>query len=146
MKFTSQQYAQALYDAVSQTNPKDHDVVLDNFVKILAQNGELSKHQEIEKEYHILEMKEKGIKQIEITVAKDIEVNKNIIDELNKVVGASFSRPQSKTGGQGQPLQVDIKKKVDEGIVGGVIVRVDDTLIDASIKTQLENLNQTLKS
>lgn len=130
MKFTSQQYAQALYDAVHETNPKDHDMVLDNFVKILAQNGELSKHSEIEKEYHILEMKEKGISSAEVTVAKDIEINSTLINQLNEIIGN----------------KVEIKKKVDEGIVGGVIVRVDDTLIDASIKTQLENLNSQLKS
>ena len=130
MKFSSQQYAVALYDAVHETSPKDHDVVLDNFVKILAQIGELSKHQEIEKEYHLLEMKEKGISSVEVTVAKDIEINSALINQLNEIIGN----------------KVEIKKKVDEGIVGGVIVRVDDMLIDASIKTQLENLNSQLKS
>ena len=129
MKFISQQYAQALYDAVHETNPKDHDVVLDNFVKILARNGDLGKHAEIEKEYKLLEMKEKGISEATVTVAKDVEINSTIIAELNKVVGN----------------KVEIKKQVDQGIIGGVVVRVDDTLINASVKTQLENLNQRLK-
>ena len=129
MKFTSQQYAQALYDSIHETAPKDHDLVMDRFVKILAQNGDLGKHSEIEKEYTLLEMKEKGITEAEVTVAREMNINSTIIDELNKVVKG----------------KVELKTKVDEGIVGGVIVRVDDTLIDASVKTQLNNLNQQLK-
>ncbi len=128
MKFTSKQYAQALYEAVRET--KDHDKVLDNFVKVLNQNGDLSKHAEIEKEYHLLEMKEQGISEARVTVASDLKINSSLINQLNEIVGK----------------KVEIKKQVDEGIVGGVIVRVDDTLIDASIKTQLNNLNRSLKS
>lgn len=130
MKFTSQQYASALYDAVHETSSKDHDLVLDNFVKVLAQAGDLGKYQEIEKEYKLLEMKEKGISSAEVTTAKDIEINSGLIKQLNEIIGN----------------KVEVKQKVDEGIVGGVIVRVDDTLIDASVKTQLENLNTQLKS
>lgn len=130
MKLTSQQYASALYDAVHETSSKDHDLVLDNFVKVLAQAGDLGKYQEIEKEYKLLEMKEKGISSAEVTTAKDIEINSGLIKQLNEIIGN----------------KVEVKQKVDEGIVGGVIVRVDDTLIDASVKTQLENLNTQLKS
>lgn len=128
MKFTSQQYAQALYDAVHET--KDHDVVLDNFVKILAQNGDLGKADEIEMEYRKLEMKEKGIVQAQVTVAREVNVNSAIINEMNEIVKG----------------KVELKTQVDEGIVGGVVVRVDDTLIDASVKTQLNDLNKELKS
>jgi len=128
MKFTSQQYAQALYDSVHETNPKDHDLVMDRFVKILAQNGDLGKHGEIEMEYKKLEMKEKGISEAQVTVAQEMNVNSTIINELNQVVKG----------------KLELKTKVDAGIVGGVIVRVDDTLIDASVKTQLNNLNRSL--
>ncbi len=129
-KFSTKDYARALYEAVHETAPKDHDVVLDNFVKILAQNGDLGKYEDIEKEYTLLEMKEKGISEAQVTVAREMNINSTIIEELNNVVKG----------------KVELTTKVDEGIVGGVIVRVDDTLIDASVKTQLNNLNQELKS
>ena len=129
MKLTSQQYAQALYDAVHETAPKDHDLVLDRFIQVLAQNGDLSKHSEIELEYKKLEAEAKGFRQAEVTVAREAELNKGIVDELNKIAGA----------------KLEIKKKIDGGIVGGVIMKVDDTLLDASIKTQLNKLNTELK-
>ena len=130
MKISSKQYAQALMEAVSETAPKDHDKVLDNFVHVLAQNGDLGKYDEIDTEFRKLKMESQGIKEAEVTVARDVDVNHQIIQELNKVV-------------QGK---IEIKKKVDESIIGGVVVRVDDTLIDASVKTQLNCLNQELQS
>jgi F-type H+-transporting ATPase subunit delta len=130
MKITSKQYAEALFDAVSETAPHDHDKVLDNFVKILSQNGDLGKYEEIDTEFRKLKLESQGIKEAEVTVAREAEVNNTIIAELNKVVSG----------------KLELKKKIDESIIGGVIVRVDDTLIDASVKNQLNNLNSELKS
>ena len=134
MKITSTQYAQALFDAVAETNPKDHDKVLDNFVRILAQNGDLGKYDEINAEFRKLKLSSEGIKEAEVTVAREAELNHQIIQELNAVVQA-----------RGLPSKLEIKQKIDESIIGGVVVRVDDTLIDASVKTQLNNLNKELK-
>lgn len=127
MKLTPKDYAKALFDSLSETSPKDHDLVMDNFVKILAQNGDLGKYEEIEAEYKRAEMEAKGIKEVNITFAQ--EHNTKILDELNKVING----------------KAEFKTKIDEGMVGGVVVRVDDTLIDASLKTQLANLNSELK-
>jgi F-type H+-transporting ATPase subunit delta len=129
-KLTSQQYAQALFEAVAETAPHDHDKVLDNFVKILAQNGDLGKYDEIDEEFRKLKLESHGIKEAEVTISRETEINQTIIAELNKVVSG----------------KLEIKQKIDESIIGGVVVRVDDTLIDASVKTQLSNLNQNLKS
>jgi F-type H+-transporting ATPase subunit delta len=130
MKISSAQYAQALLEAVSETNPKDHDKVLDKFVLVLKQNGDLGKFDEIEKEYNHLRLKQQGISEAEVTFARDIEMNQNLIKELNKVVSG----------------KTEFKQKIDENLIGGLVIRIDDTLIDASVKTQLKNLNQELKS
>jgi F-type H+-transporting ATPase subunit delta len=129
-KLSSTQYAQALFDSIQEVNPKDHDLVIDNFANILAQNGDLGKIEDIEAEFKRIEMKEKGIKEMNVTVARTTDISHEIIHELNKIAGT----------------KIEIKKKVDEGIVGGMVIRVDDTLIDASVKGQLESLNKSLKS
>ena len=127
-KFTPTDYARALYEAVHET--KDHDIVLNNFVRILAQNGDLGKADEIDTEYRKLKMKDKGISQAQVTVARDVQINATIINELNEVVKG----------------KVELKQQIDDRIIGGVVVRVEDTLIDASVKTQLDDLNKNLKS
>ena len=139
-KITSQQYATALFDAVSETNPKDQDKVLDNFVRILAQNGDLGKYDEIDAEFRKLKLESQGIKEVEVTISREAEMNRGIIEELNTVVRSHVGN------GRDHSLQTDIKTRIDESIIGGVVVRVDDTLIDASVRTQLNNLNQNLKS
>ncbi len=130
MKLTSQQYAQALFEAISETAPHDHDKVLDNFVKVLAQNGDLGKYEEIDAEFRKLKLLSQGIKEAEVTIAKEVEMNTALIHSLNEIVGS----------------KVEIKKRIDESIIGGVVIRVDDTLIDASVKNQLNNLNKSLKN
>lgn len=148
MKLTPQQYATALFDAVSETAPHHHDAVLDKFVKILEQNGDLGKFDEIDAEFRKLKLASEGIKEAEVTVARETEINHQIVHELNQIinadVGTGLQPVQSKEGTTAN-RSLQVKTRVDESIIGGVMVRVDDTLIDASVKRQLLNLNQSLK-
>src|SRR3989338_4904664 len=86
MKFTAKQYAQALLEAIEAT--KEHDQILDNFVKVLAENNDLRMFEEIAEEFHKQDLNRKGIKQVEVTSAAPInkENEHEIIKELNKIV------------------------------------------------------------
>ena len=42
--------------------------------------------------------------------------------------------------------KVELKKKIDENILGGVVIKMDDTLIDASVKRSLEDLKKDLSN
>ena len=130
MRFSAKQYAQALYESLEATDPKDVDLVLTNFVDVLAANNDVKLFEEIENEFHKLELAKDGKKLAEVTSAKPLskENERDIISELNKIVKGN----------------VEIKKKVDERILGGVVIRVDDQLIDASIKGELNNLKKEL--
>lgn len=153
MKFTPAQYASALYEAVRQTSDADHDLVLDNFVRILAQNGDLEKYEKIEGEYKMIEMREKGFTQAEVTLAREVEIDSFVMDKLNKMInaGAKTNSNRSEKGPPSTasteiPLRIEINKKIDESLIGGVVIRFDDVLIDASVKGELNKLNQQLKS
>jgi F-type H+-transporting ATPase subunit delta len=122
-------YAQALFEAISEVSAKDHDKVLDNFVKILSQNGEISLYAQIEKEYQKISGASKGIKQVEVTTASDID-SKELVHALNKVIGG----------------KAELQHKIDKNLIGGVVIRADETLIDASIKNSLEKLRRTIIS
>ena len=130
MKFTAKNYAQALMDSLQDTAPKEHEKVLDNFAKLLAENNDLRLFEAIAEEFHKLELKKDGVKQVEITSAHPLgkDSEKAILNELNKLVGS----------------KLEIKKKVDEGLIGGVLVQVDDQVLDTSVKNQLEQLKQEI--
>lgn len=120
-------YAEALYLALAETTPKDHDKVLDNFVRILAQSGDLGILNAIEQEYLRVERAAKGIKEVQVTTAMDHNA-KALLKDLNKIVGD----------------KLEVRHNVDQGVVGGVVIRVDDTLIDASVKNSLDKLKQVI--
>lgn len=120
-------YAQALHAAITEVSAKDHDKVLENFVRILNQNGDLGLYDQIEAEYEKIEASARGIKEVQLTTAQNVD-SAAIIEQLNKVVGS----------------KAEIKHQIDERLIGGVVVRVDDTLIDASMKAQLQELRKNI--
>lgn len=128
MKYSRSQYVQALHEALQDTDAKSHDRVIDNFIQTLKANGDLGSYEAIIKEYEVYDKEQRGVKDVEITTA-GASVNKSLISDLNKLVGKN----------------IDITQKHDDKIIGGVVIKVDDTLIDGSIKNHLNNLGKTLK-
>lgn len=129
MRYTHQQYAQALYESFQDTKPKDHDQIIENFIEVLKKNGDLAEYEAIIQTFEDYDRSQKGIKQVEVTTAEEGKLSKEVLNHLNKLVGKN----------------IEIKRKVDENIIGGVVIKVDDTLIDGSTKRQLEDLENTLK-
>jgi F-type H+-transporting ATPase subunit delta len=128
MKLTTEQYAQALYEALEAVNPKQHDAVIDNFVKVLQENNDLKRYEQIIGVYERLDRERRGVKDVELTFARETKVNAELLDELNQLIGAKS----------------EVRTKIDESIIGGVIIRVDDTLIDVSTQGQLNRLKNQL--
>ena len=132
MKFSARQYAQALYEAVASTSSKDLNQVLDNFVKVLVENNDLRLFDEIAKEFHKTELKSKGVTEAEVISARPLnaENEKQILDVLNEYVKG----------------KVELRNNLDENLVGGVVIQVDDLMIDASVKNGLEQLRNELST
>lgn len=129
MKFTIKQYAESLYEVIEQSNPKDHDKVIDNFIQILRNNGDLTSYEKIVDEYEKLLTIAANTSKVEITTASGANPSPSLLKELNQ-----FAKDK-----------VLIEKKTDDSIIGGVVIKVDDTLIDASLKTQLDSMESNLK-
>lgn len=128
MKFTHKQYAQALYEAIADTAPKDQEKVIENFIEVLKQKGDLAEYEKIIAAFEIYDGEQKGITEVTVTTAGDTELSKSMLNELNSLVGKD----------------IEIKQKVDSGIIGGVVIRAGDTLIDGSVRNQLNHLRDNL--
>ncbi|HYE22218.1 MAG TPA: ATP synthase F1 subunit delta [Verrucomicrobiae bacterium] len=131
MKPSAKQYAQALFETLQSTNPKDQNQVLENFVKALAENNDLKMFDQIEEEFHRLELAAKGTTMANVTSAKPLAVDseKQLVSHLNELVKG----------------KVELKKKIDENLIGGVVIQMEDTVIDASVKRSLEDLKSNLE-
>ena len=128
MKFSINQYAQSLHEVLQETHDNHLDQVIENFIRILKNNGDLYHYGQIISAYEELDRKHRGVVKGEITVANKKVVDAKLLTDLNKIAGK----------------QVELTTKTDEDILGGVVIRLEDTLIDASIKTQIDNLKNSL--
>ena len=75
------------------------------------------------KEYAKLQQ---GVKKIVITSAR--ELSEKITEEIALIFGK----------------KVEVETKIDTTLIGGIVVRTGDTIFDASVKSQLEQLQRQL--
>lgn len=73
-------------------------------------------------------------RQVSIEVISVIELDKKILNEIKENV-------DKKTG-----LDVRIKNVLDKNIIGGLVIKIGDKVIDLSIKDKLEDLKNKLKA
>lgn len=130
MKYSPTQYAQALSDTIRNSRPEDTEKILDNFAALLRQNADLAKFSEIAAAFEQYEKEMTGVKFAEVSSARKLSASeeKKLIKRLNDYIG----------------VRVELKQKVDEGLIGGVVVRLGDELIDGSIKKNLQELKSKL--
>ena len=69
---------------------------------------------------------------IEVTVTSAIELDPAIAEQ----VGAEVERQTGK--------QVELTSRVDEGIIGGLVLQVGNMVLDTSIRNNLEKLRQSV--
>ncbi len=69
-------------------------------------------------------------RRLEVTVISAVELDPGIVEK----VGAEIERQTD--------LQVQLESRVDEGILGGLILKVGNMVLDASIRNRLERLRK----
>jgi F-type H+-transporting ATPase subunit delta len=101
-----------------------------NLVYLLISKGKLKTAGEISKEYNRLLNEHYGIKSAEVTTAISLDnVEK---DKLGKSLEAMVGK------------KISMKVQVNPDILGGFIARIDDSLIDGSVRNRLETLKKRL--
>jgi F-type H+-transporting ATPase subunit delta len=104
-----------------------------NFLHILADRDRLDEVAGITDSLHDLINERRGIVTAEVTTAVplDAEMERLVAERL----ATYLDRP---------PEKVVIRSRVDPTIIGGVIARIGDRLIDDSVRGRLDRLRQTL--
>jgi len=102
-----------------------------DFLVTMSQNKRLSYFQEVSEEFKSLVKKDKNIIVAEIISAS--ELDKNIVSEIKKTISSGYIGKQ-----------IEIKEIIKETILGGIQIRIGSSLIDASLKNQIETLEKDL--
>ena len=103
-----------------------------NFVKLLVENKRLLILPEISQFFDELKADAEGSIEAEIIMAE--KPNQKTVDDLLKSLEKKFNK------------KIEGKVVIDKNIIGGTKIVVGDSVIDASVRAQLDNLAFTLKA
>jgi F-type H+-transporting ATPase subunit delta len=106
----------------------DADESLVNFVSLLIENHRMPVIFRIRAEFERLWDEENKVLPVEITSA--IELDSETTESLGKKIGERAGR------------KVTLAAHVDPDILGGIVVRVGNSILDASIRNRLEQLRR----
>lgn len=119
-------YAKALFEMADGLKGEELKQTLKAFAALLYKKNILKRSPQILAAYETYAKKRAGVVSIGITTAR--EVDAKTIDQIKKVFGEAVEATQS----------------VDASLIGGVVIKTEDTIFDASLKTQLRILHSHL--
>lgn len=132
MKISIKQYAQALYEMTLNKSEVESGAIVENFVKELAKNNQLKLMPKIVEKFEQIYNENNGIVVAKVTSASSLD--KNHLDRIEKYLADKY-----------RAKKVILNNEIKPEIKGGVVLRVGDDLIDASITNQLRNLKASLE-
>ena len=121
-----------LYGVVMAAGGADAPAEVQNFVRVLIENGRIGVLPAVRDQFAVLRHEREGVVEAEVATAFALEPA-----QLAQVVADLEARFKRK---------VNAKVTIDAGLIGGVRVTVGDEVIDASVRGQLDQMAAALKS
>ena len=124
---SSQEKKKGLERAISGAEPE-----LTNFLELLIEKGRMPEVFRIRRELDQLWKREN--KRIDVTVTSAVELDPAVVGKIGTEV-------ERQTG-----EKVELSSKVDDSILGGIVLQVGNMVLDASIRSRLEKLRKSVAS
>ncbi|MDD5072002.1 MAG: ATP synthase F1 subunit delta [Patescibacteria group bacterium] len=131
MKITAKQYAVSLFEAIDRAEGSKIRDIIKNFSRILVENNQTSQLGKIIGQFERIWDKKNKIVKAEIISAL------KLTPETEKAV--KFYLKRTAEGGE-----VKLSQKVDKSVLGGLIIKRDDRILDASLKTRLAEFKNVI--
>lgn len=124
---------------LEQILPANTPQILKLFLKLVLAKNRFEILRTIETKFQLLSEKNRGIRRAEFISAAPVaaETEKNIIHFLEKQLSSA-------SGPQAAKIEVKLITKTDPELLGGFVLKFDESVIDASYRTRLGELRQKL--
>lgn len=132
MKNQAKILATALYEASKNRKGKELDMVIANFSNYLSQHHLVSMIPSILVNLESIHFKVEGIVATKLISKEELPQS-----EVKKIVDLVKKNTKQ---------EVVVKTEIDEDLLGGVVVKYNDKIIDMSIRQQLNNLAKQLSN
>ena len=111
---------------------KEVEQAINEFARVLVANNDITKLDKIIQEFNNIWNEKEGIVEAEVKSAQ--ELDKSIIKTLSDyIVNLSGAK------------KVELNKIVDKNLLGGVVIKYSDKVMDGSLKNRINNLKSNLK-
>jgi F-type H+-transporting ATPase subunit delta len=104
------------------------DEVVLNFLELLVEKHRMPLIFRVRRAFDGLWEEEHKLLNVEVTSA--IELDPGVVEQIGRRVGEQTDR------------KVELSSKVDPDILGGIVLRVGNSILDASIRNRLEQLRR----
>ena len=101
-----------------------------NFLELLVEKGRMPEIFRIRRQFEELWKHEN--RRIDVTVTSAVELDPAVVSKIGEEI-------QRQTG-----QEVELASRVDEDILGGVVLQVGNMVLDASIRSRLEKLRKSV--
>jgi ATP synthase F1 delta subunit len=101
-----------------------------NFLELLIEKHRMPEIFRIRREFEELWKREN--RRIEVTVTSAVELDSSVVERIGQEV-------ERQTG-----EEVDLASRVDDSILGGIVLQVGNMVLDASIRARLEKLRKSV--
>jgi F-type H+-transporting ATPase subunit delta len=123
--FASAEKAEGLRRAIGGADPE-----LLNFLELLIEMGRMTEVFSFRREFEQLWKREN--KRIDVTVTSAVELDPAVVSRIGEEI-------ERQTG-----QKVELASRVDDEILGGIVLQVGNKVLDASIRSRLEKLRKSV--
>ncbi len=123
--FSSAEKVEGLRRAIGGGDPE-----LVNFLELLVEKGRMTEVFRIRRELE--QMWKKENKRIDVTVTSAVELDPAVVTKVGEEI-------ERQTG-----QKVELASRVDDEILGGIVLQVGNMVLDASIRSRLEKLRKSV--
>ncbi|MDP2587139.1 MAG: ATP synthase F1 subunit delta [Candidatus Komeilibacteria bacterium] len=129
-KITPKQYAGALYASFKDQPSDKIEKIFDNFLAFVWANKDWKNLSKILTSFEKIYQDKEGLADAQIISSTDLssKLKNHLQSWLDQFTGK----------------KVEVKYNIDQALLGGVVIKYDDLILDASLKTQLANLHKQL--
>ncbi len=130
-KASVKQYAQVLLEITEGQEGAALQKSVSRFAEVLMANNQMANVEKIIKSFQILWNKKVGVIEAELLSARQLDTETlSLLDKHLKKVAKAES--------------IDLTLETDKNIIGGVVIKYGDKIIDASLRSRLRSLREAI--
>ncbi len=129
-KIPSKKYAASLLEALAETPEAKQDAIFNHFLSLMVQQNDMAKAPAIVRDLEQMLKVKAGVLDVELTTSHplDDQTRQHIVEKVQERLGK----------------KIEVFERRDPSLLGGVVIKYGDTVLDGSIKRKLAALREQL--